>query len=257
MHTWSRAARALKIVSEGTRAERDGEHMRRRGPSYAPGLALLLLCCALVGGCMSALEADAAAAESQYQDGAAPCLETKLPASGSRPTKLGYSADAVLAYVQGEHTAPMTWASTGFATRLRMKVSGARVFTVESRINPAWDPAQGSRYCVNRMQVEASIALTTDDGQLNEQTDRLVLRSNGVDEVYGGFEVAADKLRGTYKPVFRQVVCYQRLVIKVLFAVDGIHGTLTDDVRAGACGRDTARELMLASARWGSRWLNY
>jgi len=216
----------------------------------------MVLLGSLVSGCFGLLDVDADGALADGGDGVAPCLETKTRTAGSRVTTLGFSADEALQYVLGENSSRLTW-STGAETRIRVQVSDARAYVIQSRINPAWDVSQGSRYCVNRMQIEARVVLTSDDGQLNEATDHLLLTTNGADEVYGGFVVQGDQLGGSYRPVFRQQVCYQHLQVKLLFAVDGIHGTLTDHVLAGACGNASARPLSTASARWGVRWRNY
>lgn len=183
------------------------------------------------------------------------CIEQSTPLVGDTPSPLGFSADDVARTLDGMHSAEVTWARGG-TTRVLIAVKVGAVHHVRSRYDTL-QVGQPAAQCTDYGRVSARLELRTLDGALHEVIEAASLTTRGADEVHGRFELDANTLQGTHVTAWRGAHCPLSLRVRVLFARDGTHGSLTDVLRAGACGDDEGQTLLLAAGRWGARWLNY
>lgn len=196
------------------------------------------------------------AAEEEPSDARAMgCIEHSTPLVGDQPSPLGFSADEVARTLNGLHSAEVTW-SGGAVTRALITVQVGSVHHVRARYD-ARQVSQPAAQCTDYGRVIARVELRTLDGALNEVVEAASLTTRGADEVHGRLELDANALTGTHVTAWRGPHCPLTLRARLLFARDGTHGSLTDVLRAGACGDDEGQTILLAAGRWGARWLNY
>ena len=185
------------------------------------------------------------------------CREQLTPINTNLEDKLGFEASTIFELVSGTHEIKLTWASGVLEpTRLVLGVSKPRAYYVVSK----WtnDAVTYGAACTNHMAIDATVTLQSRDGLLDDDLEHVQLVAYGSDEAHGSFRIKATALRGEYVPDLDEPECLQELLVRVLIANDGIHGTIADIVTNGPCEKPTgspAEERL--TARWGVRYLNY
>jgi hypothetical protein len=163
--------------------------------------------------------------------------ESELELSEESP--LGFSAEAMLAVVSGEHTAsfrwyeeryeaPFTW-PLGTETTLRMRVSAAES---SARLQTRQAVETEGHECPDLLSTRVLIDFETDDGWLSGQAAGFVTSESG-DPVYLDAEVAVEQAGGELASSVQQEA-RATLRIRAVYTPYGAHGVLELDYRVGS-----------------------
>lgn len=185
-----------------------------------------------------------------------PCLDTAQALGAGGKTVVGATAQQLLALVGGDHGSSFVWVS-GDTTRVTLSIQDARVTSIVSRLNPTAAEPSTSRRCANHARIDAKLRLRTVDGRLDESVGSIRMIAYGDDEVRGSFTL--NQLQGSYLPTLRREHCFVSTTVRFLIAVDGTHGSMTDQLGASTCRPDggSVGSADYAAGHWGVRWQNY
>ncbi|MEY4511935.1 MAG: hypothetical protein RLZZ450_4057 [Pseudomonadota bacterium] len=189
-------------------------------------------------------------------DSSDPCLETAQPLTANGKTVIGATVSQLVALVDGDHGNALLWVG-GDATRITLSIHDPKVTSIVSRTNPAAEEPFGARHCANHARIDATLRISTVDGRLDESVGSIRMIAYSEDEARGSFVL--HQLKGSYKPTLRREHCFISATVRFLIAVDGTHGSLTDQLGASDCGPDggTVGSADYAGGHWGARWQNY
>lgn len=185
------------------------------------------------------------------------CELDRTLVSGNVPTVVGATGGELRELALAEYSAPLTWLRGG-STTLHVTLSDIKVYSVDATRNPDYDRWTETPECQDHATIEAALKLRTDDGRLDEQVAVIKMAAYDDYEAHGSVSIERDALVGAYKNGASAAHCFLRLNVRLLIARDGAHGTLGEDIEAGACDDVTERPVEeMASARWGKRANNY
>jgi hypothetical protein len=218
------------------------------------GLVLSLLC----SGCLfDQCGAVSEVAELELPPVETPCRELRTPIALSKETEFGRPED-VLRWIDGYHTGELLWSGTGNRTTIEIETWDPHAFLVESHPPAGYVARNNDRSCIDRIDIEVQVALSTRDHRLDGEQGKLVLRAAGDVDAFGSMYIAWNSFLGTYQPTLDDGLCFQGLLIKVLLGVDGFNGSLNDDYARGSC-ETTSGEIRTQriAGHWGRRWQSY
>jgi hypothetical protein len=194
------------------------------------------------------------------KDGGIPASEAcrldRTLVTGDLETTVGATGAELYDLAASRYSTQLTW-SLGGSTRVQVALSDIKVYSVEATRNFAYDRWSEAPPCQDHATIEATLALRTDDGRLDEQGTKISLIAYDDFEAHGSISIERDALVGAYRNGAGGD-CFLRLNVRLLIARDGAHGTLGEDVESGSCDDVAERHVQeYASARWGKRSNNY
>ncbi|HEX5657614.1 MAG TPA: hypothetical protein VFX59_10490 [Polyangiales bacterium] len=184
------------------------------------------------------------------------CELDRTLVTGNQETTVAATGGELYDLAAREYTASLSWLRGG-STTLHVTLSEIQVYSVDATRNPEYDRWSQTPVCEDHATIEAALALRTDDGRLDEHVAKISFLAYDDYETHGSVSIERDALVGAYKNG-AESNCFLRLNVRLLLARDGLHGTLGEDIEAGACDDVAERPVEeLASARWGKRANNY
>ncbi len=142
------------------------------------------------------------ACDEDLDEAGAGCTDSYTELAADEVSALGFSADEVLAAIAGSRSETLQWAD-GPQTSITVEAihTGGPIRFVDSEPTPhdGGMDLLAAAHCEDRVEIEAQVTVTTDDGLLNETFDVMLAADEPTSADFTASDLAIDDLAGDYQ----------------------------------------------------------
>ncbi len=167
---------------------------------------------------------------------------------------MGVRADQALQWLGTQRSALLTWrdGSNAPPSEITFSFSEQQAFFVRSTHDPDFNLDIVVR-CEDRVEVAARMSVSTADGKLGLDKDKVRLAADANTQSVSGVigNIDAEDLRGSYSPAHANE-CFLSTQLNVSFSADKLSGTMLDAIAGSACSK--LSDLTGVGPRDGAEW---